>query len=316
MARCISRSFMVFMLFFLFSVTICFAGTDSCKTVRFSDVGWTDITSTTALSSVILEGLGYAPKVTILSVPVTFASLKNTDIDIFLGLWLPSMAADEKPYRDDGSVERVRANLKGAKYTFAVPKYVYDGGIKNFSDIAKYKDKLDGKIYGIEPGNDGNRLIQTMIDKNAFGLGGWKLVESSEQGMLSQVRRAVRNKDWIVFLGWEPHPMNTNFEIAYLEGGDDYFGPNLGGATVYTNVRKGYVQECPNVGRLLKNLEFTLTMENQVMGMILDDGTEPNKAAAQWLKKHPQVLDKWLKGVTTVDGKNGLAAVKKHLKIK
>ena len=314
MTRCIGRILFVCFAIFIFSVTLSAAGPDSCKTVHFSDVGWTDITSTTALTSVVLEGLGYKPKVTILSVPVTFASLKNKDIDIFLGLWLPSMAADEKPYRDDGSVERVRANLKGAKYTFAVPKYVYDAGIKNFADIAKYKDKLDGKIYGIEPGNDGNRLIQSMIDKNAFGLGGWKLVESSEQGMLSQVRRAVRNKDWIVFLGWEPHPMNTNFKIDYLAGGDDYFGPNLGGATVHTNVRKGYVKECPNIGQLLKNLEFTLTMENQVMGMILDEGLEPNKAATQWLKKHPDVLGPWLKGVTTADGGDGLAAVRKHLK--
>ena len=316
MARFISRILTIIVLVFVFSSTFSAAESDSCKKVRFSDVGWTDITSTTALTSVVLKGLGYKPKVTILSVPVTFASLKNKDIDIFLGLWLPSMAADEKPYREDGSVERVRANLKGAKYTFSVPKYVYNAGIKNFADIAKYKKKLAGKIYGIEPGNDGNRLMQTMIDKNAFGLKGWKLVESSEQGMLSQVRRAVRNKEWIVFLGWEPHPMNTNFELAYLAGGDDYFGPNLGGATVYTNVRKGYVKECPNVGQLLKNLEFTLTMENTVMGMILDEGLEAEKAATKWLKKHPQVLEKWLKGVATFDGKDGLASVKKYLKLK
>ena len=292
-----------------------FAGEpDSCKLVRFSDVGWTDITSTTALSTVVLQGLGYKVKTHILSVPVTFASLKNNDIDIFLGLWLPSMAADEKPYREDGSVERVRANLQGAKYTFAVPKYVQNAGVKDFSDIAKHKDQFDGKIYGIEPGNDGNRLIQDMIDKNAFNLKGWKLVESSEQGMLSQVRRAVRKKEWIIFLGWEPHPMNANFEMAYLAGGDDYFGPDYGGATVHTNIRKGYLNECPNVARLLKNLEFTLPMENEVMGLILDQGMEPNKAARQWLQKKPAVLEKWLKGVTTVDGKDGLAAVKRALK--
>jgi len=289
------------------------ADQDGCKQVLFSDVGWTDITSTTALSTVVLEGLGYKVKTHVLSVPVTFASLKNKDIDIFLGLWMPSMAADEKPYRDDGSVERVRVNLKGAKYTFAVPRYVADGGVKDFADIAKYKDKFDGKIYGIEPGNDGNRLIQDMIDKNAFNLKGFKLVESSEQGMLSQVKRAVRKKDWIVFLGWEPHPMNANFEMAYLSGGDDYFGPDYGGATVYTNIRKGYLTECPNVGKLLKNLEFTLAMENEIMGMILDQGIEPNKAARMWLQKNPAVLDKWLNGVTTRDGGDGLAAVKKHL---
>ncbi len=314
MIRAFTRMLIVISVGLMFIGTGFAAEPDSCKVVRFSDVGWTDITSTTALSTVVLQGLGYKVKTHVLSVPVTFASLKNKDLDVFLGLWLPSMAADEKPYRDDGSVERVRANLQGAKYTFAVPKYVQDAGIKDFADIAKYKDKLGAKIYGIEPGNDGNRLIQEMIDKNAFDLKGFKMVESSEQGMLSQVKRAGRKKDWIVFLGWEPHPMNANFELAYLSGGDDYFGPNYGGATVYTNIRKGYVQECPNVGQLLKNLEFTLAMENEVMGMILDKGMQPDKAARLWLQKNSGVLDMWLKGVTTIDGKDGLAAVKKHLK--
>ena len=79
-----------------------------------------------------------------------------------------------------------------------------------------------------------------MIDDDTFGLSGFELVESSEQGMLAEVQRASRSNKPIVFLGWEPHPMNTNFELTYLTGGDDVFGPNFGGATVYTNVRKGY----------------------------------------------------------------------------
>ena len=55
-------------------------------------------------------------------------------------------------------------------------------GIKSFDDIAKFKDQLDGKIYGIEPGNDGNRLILDMIEKDTFGLKGFEVVESSEAG--------------------------------------------------------------------------------------------------------------------------------------
>lgn len=300
---------------FALSTTAPAAEPDSCKTVRFSDVGWTDITATTAATTVVLEGLGYDVKTQVLSVPVTYASLKNKDIDIFLGNWMPTMEGDLKAYREDGSVESLRANLKGAKYTLAVPQYVADGGLKDFADIAKFKDKLDGKIYGIEPGNDGNRLIQEMIDKDAFGLKGFEVVESSEQGMLAQVARASRKKDWVVFLGWEPHPMNANFDMAYLAGGDDWFGPDFGGATVYTNVRAGYTQECANVGTLLNNLEFTLAMENEIMGAILDDGEDPNDAAAKWLKKNPDILDKWLAGVSTVDGGDGMAAVKKHLKL-
>ena len=284
-----------------------------CQTVRFSDVGWTDITATTAATSVILKGLGYKPKDQVLSVPVTYASMKNKDIDIFLGNWMPTMEGDLAPYRDDGSVDVLGVNLEGAKYTLAVPDYVAAGGLKDFADIAKFRDQLDGKIYGIEPGNDGNRLIQQMIDENAFGLKGFEVVESSEQGMLAQVARSVKRKQPVVFLGWEPHPMNANFAMAYLTGGDDWFGPNFGGATVYTNVRKGYGQDCPNVGRLLANLKFSLAMENEIMGAILNDGEEPKDAASTWLKKNSSVLDAWLAGVTTADGGGGLAAVKKHL---
>ena len=107
--------------------------------------------------------------------------------------------------------------------------------------------------------------------------------------------------------------MNSNFDMVYLSGGDDWFGPNYGGATVFTNTRKGYSTACPNIGKLLSNLTFTLPMENQIMGLILDGGEDPDKAAAKWLKKNPSILDGWLTGVTTVDGKPGLPAVKAHL---
>jgi len=296
-----------------FSANAVAAEPAACKTVKFSDVGWTDITATTAATSVVLKALGYTPKTQVLSVPVTFASLKNKDIDIFLGNWMPTMEGDIKKYRADGSVVTVGANLNGAKYTLAVNKAASDGGIKSFADIAKHRAKLDGKIYGIEPGNDGNRLIQKMIDTNAFGLKGFKVVESSEQGMLAQVKRAERRGKWIVFLGWEPHPMNANFKMAYLTGGDKFFGPNLGGATVYTVTRKGYATECPNAGKFLKQLKFTLAMENQIMGAILNDKQKPDAAATAWLKKNPATLNGWLAGVTTFDGKPGLPAVKKAL---
>ena len=291
------------------SAPLAAAEPESCETVRFSDVGWTDITATTAATSVVLEALGYEAEAEVLSVPVTYTSLKNGDIDVFLGNWMPTMEADIAPYRDDGSVETVRTNLEGAKYTLAANAAAAELGIGSFADIAAHADALDGKIYGIEPGNDGNRLIQDMIDSDAFGLGEFEVVESSEQGMLAQVGRADKRGEPVVFLGWEPHPMNANFELTYLEGGDDYFGPDLGGATVHTNVRAGYVEECPNVGQLLSNLEFSLAMENEIMGAILDEGEEPEAAARAWLAANPGVLDGWLEGVTTLDGEPAREAV-------
>jgi glycine betaine/proline transport system substrate-binding protein len=285
----------------------------ACKTVRFSDIGWTDVTATTALTSLILKDLGYTPKITVLSVPVTYQSLKNKDLDVFLGNWMPSMEADRKPFTDDKSIDVIGANLEGAKYTLAVPQYTYDKGLHDFSDIQKFGKELNWKIYGIEPGNDGNRHILDLIKDKKMGFDKFQLVESSEQGMLSQVEKDYRRKLPIVFLGWEPHPMNKNFKMAYLTGGDDTFGPNYGGATVYTNVRAGYVAECPNVGKLLTNEKFTLAGEDAMMDSILDRKMDPTKAASTWLRANKGVLKAWLAGVTTFDGKPGLTAVEAKL---
>ncbi len=305
----------------LLATAVTFALTGSafaagCDKVTFSDVGWTDITATTAVTSLILQALGYQTQIQVLSVPVTYEGLAKGDVDIFLGNWMPTMASNIQPYLDAKTVSSVRANLEGAKYTLATNAAGAALGIKDFKDIAAHAKDLDGKIYGIEAGNDGNKLILDMIDKNAFGLKAAKvdLVESSEQGMLAQVAKDDNAKKAIIFLGWEPHPMNANFKMTYLTGGDDFFGPNLGGATVFTNTRAGFSTECPNTGKLLSNLVFSLEMENQIMGAILNDGTDPAVAAKAWLAKHPDAIKPWLAGVTTKDGKDATAAVMAALK--
>ena len=131
-----------------------------------------------------------------LSVPVTYTSLKNKDIDVFLGNWMPTMENDIKPYREDGSVETLGANLEGAKYTLAVPKYTHEAGLKDFADITKFRDQLGGKIYGIEPGNDGNRLILDMISERqvrAQGLRARRVVRAGHAGAGRQVDEGQRN---------------------------------------------------------------------------------------------------------------------------
>lgn len=284
-----------------------FAGdAESCKTVKFADVGWTDIQVTTGATGVVLEALGYTPEVSTLSVPVTYASLKNKDIDVFLGNWMPSMTADIKPYLDDKSVEQLSTNLEGAGYGLVVPQYVADAGVKSLADLSANKDKFDGKIYGIEAGNDGNRIIQTMIDDPKNNLAGFEMVESSEAGMLTEAEKAMKDNKWIIFLGWTPHPIMGEMKIHYLDGmGDSGFGA----ATVLTNVRAGYGAECPNVAKLLSNQKFSLAMEGAMMAPVLKDGADPKETAKAWLKANPDAVKPWLEGVTTFDGGDAAAAV-------
>jgi glycine betaine/proline transport system substrate-binding protein len=260
------------------AVTFALAGSafaEGCDKIIFSDVGWTDITATTAATALVAEALGYETEIKVLSVPVTYTGLAEGDVDVFLGNWMPTMEADIAPHRDAGKVDTVRTNLEGAKYTLATNEAGAALGIKDFKDIAAQKDALESQDLRDRAGNDGNRLILDMIASGPFGLDGFEVVESSEQGMLAEVAKRSDAGKPIVFLGWEPHPMNANFKMTYLTGGDDYFGPNFGGAVVDTNTRAGYVAECPNQGKLLQNLVFSLPMENEIMGAILNDGADP-----------------------------------------
>lgn len=109
----------------------------------------------------------------------------------------------------------------------------------------------------------------------------------------------MAEKKWIVFLGWAPHPMNSVYQIDYLSGGGD----------IFTNIRAGYARECPNVAKFVTNLRFTLPMENDIMGAILNDSKDADTAATEWPKAHPDAVKPWLDGVTTIDGKPAEAAV-------
>lgn len=279
---------------------------DACSTVTMSDVGWTDITTTTSATKQVLNALGYETDVKILSVPVTFASLESDDVDVFLGNWMPAQAAAIGSYIESGEIEKVATNLTGTKYTLAVPAYTFEKGLKSYADIDTFKDDLDGKIYGIEPGNEGNGYLVSLTEKPDSGLDGMEVVESSEQGMLAQVRRLYDKQQDVVFLGWEPHPMNANFDLMYLPGGEDFFGEE---GIVDTVTRKDYSSECPNVGKLLSNLAFTLPMENGIMGQILDNGTDPDEATLAWMKDNKDAVMAWVDGVTTIDGGDAAAAL-------
>ncbi len=294
------------------ALSLCLAGAAmaECDSVAMSDVGWTDITTTTSAAKHVLEALGYDVDVKILSVPVTFASLESDDVDVFLGNWMPAQSGAIGPYLESGEIESINTNLEGTKYTLAVPTYLYDKGLQSYADIHKFKDELDGKIYGIEPGNEGNAYLVSLTEENKFDLEGFEVVESSEQGMLAQVSRFYKKEEAVVFLGWEPHPMNANFSLKYLPGGEDFFG---GEGVVHTVTRKGFSEECPNLGKLFGQMDFSLEMENGIMGQILDDGADPDDATMEWIKANPDTVMGWVDGVTTVDGAEGAAAVKEKL---
>ncbi|MNM65850.1 Glycine betaine/carnitine transport binding protein GbuC precursor [compost metagenome] len=303
MNRLISRSLLTLVGTAILSTNVMAAEPAVCKNVRLGVVNWTDVMATSAMTQVLLDGLGYKTKQTSASQQIIFAGIRDQRLDMFLGYWNPIMTQTITPFIDARQVKVLeQPSLNDARATLAVPKYLADKGLKTFADIARFEKELGGKIYGIEPGSGANTQIKAMISKNQFGLGKFQLVESSEAGMLAAVDRAVRRNEAVVFFGWAPHPMNVNIDMAYLSGSEDALGPDEGRATVWTVTAPDYAERCPNANRLLSNLKFSAEDESRMMQPLLEH-KDALASARQWLKDHPEDQKRWLEGVTTFDGK-------------
>jgi len=291
------------------------SGAPAAEKIRLASVTWTGVTIKTEVAMAVLESLGYEADNKVLAVPFVYTALDSGDVDVFLGNWMPSMASIADKFFQKGSVIQLVANMPGAKYTLAVPTFCAEAGLKDFSDIAKFGEELDQQIHGIEAGNDGNLIIRDMIEKDMFGLGKFELVPSSEVAMLAEVQSRVKQKRCIVFLGWAPHSMNERIDMTYLTGStNETFGPNDGTATVWTNVRKGFEEDQPNVARLFKNMTFPVTMMNAIMTTLYKDKSLTHlQAGLQWVKANPQSYKGWLEGVTTADGQPAIPAFEAYL---
>ncbi|WP_442964349.1 glycine betaine ABC transporter substrate-binding protein [Pseudomonas sp. KNUC1026] len=102
---------------------------DSCSPVKMADPGWSDIAATNAITSFLLEGMGYQVKVDSLAVPITYGGLRDGQVDVFLGNWMPAQQGFHDQFIANGKVVQLAKNLEGTEFTLAVPDYVYNAGV-------------------------------------------------------------------------------------------------------------------------------------------------------------------------------------------
>lgn len=291
--------------------------------IRLVQVNWTGVTAKTETAAYLLDKIGYKTDVITASVPIMFQSLAQEQRDVAMGLWLPTQREMIREYMLTGDIDLITTNLSGAKYTVAVSKEAYEAGVQHFSDLDEYKDKFEATIYGIEAGNDGNKVILDMIEDDAYGLGDWELMPSSEAGMLTQVKREIRRDNpWVAWLGWAPHPMNLNIDMKFLHGGEDYWGPNQGAATVRSICRTGYAWKNPNIGQFFENYTFTVDEQAQMGDYVINQDMDYVEAGIKLIKEKPELLERWFDQggtyktdvVKTADGKrDALEAVKEAM---
>jgi len=287
-------------------------GGSDAHVARFVQQPWSDLVVETQIAIDILGKLGYQASTQEVSVPLAGQALATGKADAYLGNWWPSQQPVFQKLLDEGKVEVVGTLLTGTQYAPAVPGWVADKyGVHSLADLDKYGDLFGRKIYGIEPGAPANQIIQQAIDKDAYGLGDWQLVQSSTEAMLAEVTRRTAKHQPIVFLGWSPHWMTIDFKLVFLDDPQKVW-PGAGEIRVLE--RAGLDKQDPNLHRFLSQVKVDAASASAWI-RALDKEKKPAKTVAEeWMKAHPDVVASWLKGVTDTGGKPAADVVLPGLK--
>ena len=291
------------------TVTAVATAAEDAPTIRFGTPTWPGVTVKTEVAAQLIETMGYGIKQTNSSPAFAYNALKSDDLDIFFGGWMPTQKNMADPLIEEGSVKVMATNISDAVMGIAVPEYVHKVGVETEADLAKFRDRFDGKIYGIEAGSGFNESISDAISNNRHGLGDWQMLPSSTSGMLSQVGRSIQREEWIVFLGWEPHWMNVAYDIHYLKAvGEPKIADTR--SDVLTVANPKLVEKEPEIARFLE--QYVVSKDDQsawVLEYSYND-RESEDVAAEWIAANLDTVAKWLDGVKTRDGESAIEAVR------
>ena len=290
------------------------AGSD--ETVNFGTVDWPEAIAKTNVASTVVEALGYQTDISEVSVPLVFQGLETGDLDVFVEAWFPTMQTNMDEI-DQESVTSAATNLPEATFSVAVNREACDAGVTSHEDLDQFTDRFEAggtpTIYGIEPGNDGNQVVIDMIENDTYGLGDWEIVESSTNGMLSEVESRLDEGQWGAFTGWEPHWMNNKFDMCLLEDPEEAWG---GKSHVETLLNAEFSDGNPELDKFFGQMIVNKDIQANLIDQIDNSGKEPEQVALDWLNENTEITDQWLDGVKAADGTDGAEALRSYLEEK
>lgn len=257
--------------------------------VKIGWAAWSDAEFVTKLAArLIKDKLGHEVELVQTDIAPLYQGVSRGDLDAMMMAWLPETHADYFAKVKD-KVTTLGTVYDGAKLGWVVPKYVPEDAIASIDDLKKddVKEKLKGRIEGIDPGAGLTRLSEQAVKD--YELDGYKLQISSEAGMLTTVDRAVRKEQWFVATSWSPHWMFGKYDLRYI---DD--PKNALGKAEHVNVlaRKGFETDNPEVAGFLSRMK--LPIGDLEAAMFNAQETSYEKAVDKYIADHPDQISAWL----------------------
>jgi len=256
------------------------------KSISIGYVLWDSEIASTNVIKQVFEKAGYDVAITAVDTAPLFEGLAQGSVDCSVSGWLPvTQKVYWEKYQD--RIDLVGKNLEGgALIGLVVPAYVTIDAVDDLNDPV-VKEKFGGKIYGIDPGSGTMHTAEKLIEE--YGLD-YELVPSSNAGMVSVLKRGIDRNEWVVVVGWTPHWKFARWDLKFLDEPLDVFGKN---EYIATYARQGLAEDDPEAYEILKRFHWTSEDMNSVM-LDIEDGMDPEDAAAKWIDAHPDQVNAWL----------------------
>jgi glycine betaine/proline transport system substrate-binding protein len=268
----------------LLSVLILSIAIFASGTVKIAYVNWAEGIAMTNLAKVVLEDeMGYDVETTMADPGLVFASLSQSDQDVFMDGWLP--VTHESYMNQFGEdLTDLGYNFKGARIGLVVPTYV---DIDSITEMNSVKDKFDSQIVGIDSGAGIMAATERAID--TYGLD-FELRESSGPVMTATLADAIDNDEWVVVTGWAPHWKFARYDLKFLEDPEGVYGAV---ENIHTIARRNFIIDMPEVAQFFTHFFMSGTELAELMGVIADSN-DPEEAARQWKEENMDVVEKWI----------------------
>ncbi|MEV5709924.1 ABC transporter permease/substrate binding protein [Actinoallomurus sp. NPDC052274] len=253
------------------------------KPITIGYIPWDEDIAVTQLWKSELEKKGYQVTLKQVDAGPLFAGLGQGDIDLFLDAWLPATHADYyNKYKD--RLQDIGVWYKNASMQLAVLK---NDPANSVADLKGQSARYKGRVVGIEPGAGEMKIVKNKV-LPGYGLGDYKLLQSSTAAMLAELDRSAKSNQPIVVTLWKPHWAYNKFPIKPLADPQNAFGS---AEQVHVLGRAGFAKDFPQLTGWLKN--FTMSdaelfpLEDLVINKYKDT---PAQGVAEWEKQHPDVV--------------------------
>lgn len=258
------------------------------KSLTIGMNNWAENIAVANMWKILLEEQGYEVKLILADKAPIWAGVATGDIQLTLEAWLP--AADGAYFdRFKDQVERIGPWFKDAQLGLVVPEYV---DISSIDQLNEQKDKFEVRgtatIYGIDPGSSLMALTQEAVEQ--YGLD-YRLLSSSEPGMLLSLEKAYKNNQPVVVTLWDPHWVWAKYQLKFLEDPKGAYGePD----SIYGIATKGFAEEYPEVAGWLNQWQMDSESLGGLMNQIREGGEKnPEEGAKAWIEEHRDLVNQW-----------------------